>query len=94
MKMVCSILLSFLSVVSICAQDTMVYKKVLSGHNGPVEAISFSKDGHYFASGGWDNSIRLYSIDSTHQFEYLRTLTGHFLARYETHRRSDISIGE
>ena len=80
MKTVYSILLSFLSVVSICAQDTMVYKKVLSGHSGPVEAVSFSNDGHYFASGGWDNSVRLYSIDSTQQFEYLRTLSGHHAA--------------
>ncbi|KAF9891036.1 hypothetical protein FE257_005295 [Aspergillus nanangensis] len=34
----------------------------LSGHEGPVSALSFAADGNHLASGSWDRTVRLWSI--------------------------------
>ena len=77
MKYALSLLIALVSFSVSFAQDTIRFKTVLKGHQGPVEAIAYSKDGSYFASGGWDNSVRIYSVDSLDNFEYLYTIKGH-----------------
>lgn len=36
--------------------------KRLEGHEGTVQALAVSPDGSYLASGGWDQTIRLWSV--------------------------------
>lgn len=80
MKYACSLLIALISFSVSSAQDTIRFKTVLTGHQGPVEAIAYSKDGSYFASGGWDNSVRIYAVDSLENFKYLYTINGHHAA--------------
>lgn len=47
---------------------------VQTGHTGPVSEVAFSPDGRTLASGGWDNSIKLWSVKSGQQ---LKSLDGH-----------------
>jgi len=44
------------------------------GHTQSIQSIAFSPDGGTIASGSWDDSIRLWNVDTG---EDLRTLTGH-----------------
>src|SRR5262250_765605 len=37
--------------------------KVLEGHRGPIVAIAASSDGNWLASGAWDNTARLWSVN-------------------------------
>lgn len=67
-----------MSAIQVMAQDTAVnFSQNLSGHSAAVESVAYSKDGKYLASGSWDNSVRLYTVDTNGYPKYLRTLTGH-----------------
>ncbi len=46
----------------------------LTGHLDKVNSVAFSPDGRTFASGSWDNRIKLWDVQSQRQ---ITTLTGH-----------------
>jgi WD40 repeat protein len=50
------------------------FSNTLSGHNGSVYSVSFSNDGKTLASGGWDNTIKLWNVETGQE---IRTLKGH-----------------
>ncbi|HEY9621736.1 MAG TPA: TIR domain-containing protein [Crinalium sp.] len=49
-------------------------RNTLSGHQFSVSSVSFSPDGKTLASGSWDNSIKLWNVETG---ELIRTLPGH-----------------
>ena len=52
-----------------------VIKKIdKKAHNGPIEALAFSKDGHFIATGAVDKTIKLW----TKEGKLIRTFEGHF----------------
>lgn len=66
------------NVIQLAAQDTAVnFSQNLTGHTAAVESVAYSKDGKFLASGSWDNTVRLYTIDTNGYPKFLRTLTGH-----------------
>jgi len=48
--------------------------KVLSGHEHKINYLSFSHDSKYLASGGWDNTVRLWNLET---FTEVHELKGH-----------------
>lgn len=73
--------LLILSVFKLNAQDTAVnFSQNLTGHTAAVETVTYSKDGKYLATGSWDNTVRLYTIDTNGYPKFLRTIPGHFAA--------------
>ena len=48
--------------------------RTLRGHKARVDAVAFSPDGKVVASGGHDNLVKLWDVETG---ELLRTLTGH-----------------
>ena len=71
--------LLIVSVFKLNAQDTAVnFSQNLTGHNAAVESVTYSKDGKYLATGSWDNTVRLYTVDTNGYPKYLRTISGHF----------------
>ena len=48
--------------------------KLLTGHTGRVESMSFSPDGQTLASGSRDDTVRVWDASTD---SHLRTLTGH-----------------
>ena len=67
------------SVFKLNAQDTAVnFSQNLTGHTAAVEAVTYSKDGKYLATGSWDNTVRLYTVDTNGYPKFLRTISGHF----------------
>src|SRR5688572_25091999 len=59
------------------AADSQGLKMKLTEHTGNVEAVCYSSDGQYLASGGWDGNVNLYAIDSWGNAQLARTFTGH-----------------
>lgn len=49
----------------------------LEGHSGPVTSITFSPSGSLFASGGYDNSIRVWDLTSNTPKTAVNELIGH-----------------
>jgi WD40 repeat protein len=60
------------------AQDT-AYRLLmkLGGHRANLEAVAFSPDGKWLASGGWDNEMRLYKADTPKQWTEVRVHKSH-----------------
>jgi WD40 repeat protein len=50
-------------------------KTILREHSDDVECIAYSPSGKFIATGGWDNTIRVFKVDST--IEWWGTLYGH-----------------
>ena len=44
--------------------DSMTKKLILSGHVHEVTSLSVSHDNHYLASGSYDNTARIWSLES------------------------------
>lgn len=60
------------------AQDTAYKMKMkLGGHKADVEAVAFSPDGKFLASGGWDNDMRVYRADTPGFGNEVMVLRGH-----------------
>jgi len=56
-------------------QDTIIEPfKTLKGHPYKIMYLEFSSDGKYLASCGWDNTIRIWDMNS---FSELKVLKGH-----------------
>ena len=49
----------------------------LSGHRANLEAVAFSPDGKWLASGGWDNEMRIYKADTPKQWTEVRVHKSH-----------------
>lgn len=47
----------------------------LKGHTGAVQDLAFSKDGHLIVSGGRDNAVTVWSVDSARA---IKTFRGHY----------------
>jgi WD40 repeat protein len=45
-----------------------------AGHSALVSSVAFSPDGKTLANGSWDNTIKLWNVETG---ELVRTLTGH-----------------
>ncbi len=57
----------------LCQRELGIYE----GHNGVVNTAAFSPDGKLLASGGWDNTIRVWDRASNKLDTVLRDHTGH-----------------
>ena len=78
MKKILLLTLGLLLMTSVWSQDTINFQRYLDGHSGAVEVVEISNDGLMLASGGYDNSVRLYTRkDSASPFEFNRQFTGH-----------------
>jgi WD40 repeat protein len=49
-------------------------QKIYHGHNHNITAARFSPDSRYIVSGSWDNTVRLWEVESGHE---TRTFKGH-----------------
>jgi transcription initiation factor TFIID subunit 5 len=54
--------------------DTWTCLCIYKGHDGPVFSLSWSPQGHYFVTGGWDKTVRIWAQDHA---SALRLLVGH-----------------
>lgn len=54
-------------------RDYAVPPHLLKGHEGDVTSVTFSENGAWLASGGWDNTVRIWSMAGA----LLQTLEGH-----------------
>lgn len=61
--------------ISIFGQSEIIEPfKILQGHKFKVGPINFSKNNNYLISASWDNSVRVWDIDS---FKCIKVLKGH-----------------
>jgi len=66
---------------AIAQQDTVVnFEQNLPGHTNAVETVAYSKDGKFLISGSWDNTARLYTVDTSGGITFSKSFTGHFAA--------------
>jgi WD40 repeat protein len=62
----------------IAQQDTIVnFEQNLPGHTNAVETVAYSKDGKFLISGSWDNTARLYTVDTSGGITFSKSFTGH-----------------
>ena len=47
----------------------------MSGHDGPVNSVAFSVDGHKILSSSFDKTVKIWNADSG---EVIQTLSGEF----------------
>ncbi len=66
--------------LSASSHDTLLFHKVLGGHDAAVESLTYSKDGSLFATGSWDRKARLYRVDSLKNYSFLRSFDFHHAA--------------
>ncbi len=66
---------------AIAQQDTVVsFEQNLPGHTNAVETVAYSKDGKFLISGSWDNTARLYTVDTSGGITFSKSFSGHFAA--------------
>jgi WD40 repeat protein len=66
-----------LTFLALNAANAQGLKTKLTDHSGNVEAVAYSPDGRYLASGGWDGKVNLYMMDSSGSPYLKQTFTGH-----------------
>lgn len=71
-----SLTLCFATAVS--AGDSITFRNVIKGHLAQVETFAISDDGTTLISGGWDNAVRIYQVDSMGTWEFVRDFRRHF----------------
>jgi WD40 repeat protein len=59
---------------------SQTFKAKLTEHSANVESLTFSPDGSKMASGDWNGTIQLYTLDSNKNFVLSNTLSGHLAA--------------
>lgn len=69
-----TILLIFIG-LNLKAQDDEFIKAELKGHEGAVNCVAFSPDGKFLASGGEDELVKIWNLET---LENTLTLRGHF----------------
>ncbi len=66
---------------ALAQQDTVVsFEQNIPGHTNAVETVTYSKDGKFLISGSWDNTARLYTVDTSGGITFSKSFTGHFAA--------------
>ncbi len=50
---------------------------ILRGHESPVTSVAISSDGHWLATGSWDNTARLWDLTASESIENSIVLPGH-----------------
>ncbi|MBS3913124.1 MAG: WD40 repeat domain-containing protein [Bacteroidetes bacterium] len=69
------------SFIGLSAQDsTYSFKMKFTGHTRALEAVAFSPDGQWLASGGWDNELHIYRADTPGLGNLKFNLKGHMSA--------------
>lgn len=59
---------------------SQTFKTKLTEHKANIESLTFSPDGSKMASGDWNGTIQLYTLDSNKNFVLANTLSGHLAA--------------
>jgi WD40 repeat protein len=59
---------------SFCQEKSVKPYKILKGHKHKVQGAFFSKNGDIIISYGWDNTVRIWDVNT---FKEIRTLKGH-----------------
>ena len=52
-------------------------RALLSGHEGPVDAVAVSGDGRWLVTGSWDQTARLWDLTAKEPEKTARVLRGH-----------------
>ncbi len=56
---------------------TFAVKRSLTGHSSHVMSVAWNNDGTKLATGGWENSVKIWAVGSAGTFECQSTLSGH-----------------
>jgi WD40 repeat protein len=67
--------------------------RFLHGHTGPILAVAYRPDGAELASGGWDQTVRLWDFASGEETECLRGFSSAILSLAYTPDGSTLAIG-
>jgi WD40 repeat protein len=51
-------------VIHLYDADTMQRQRTLTGHAGLVDALTFTPDGRFLASGAWDKTVRFWDVET------------------------------
>nr|NQU89655.1 WD40 repeat domain-containing protein [Bacteroidota bacterium] len=62
------------SLFGYCQENIIKPYKILKGHKHKVQGAFLSPDGKYIISHGWDNTIKVWDVET---FSEMRTLRGH-----------------